>query len=136
MAHTGLMDFSIAQFVLRLLLTAVFVFMGILHFVPASQRTMAAMIPPGLRFRGPLHPRTMVILSGIFEIAGGIGLLIPWTTTAAGMCLVLLLIALFPANAYAAGHRERFGSVAIPLIPRLIGQLVLIALVIVAILPT
>ena len=135
MTQTSVMDLTVAQFVLRLLLAAVFVGMGISHFVPAPQKTMAAMIPPPLRWKGVFRPRNLVILSGLCEIAGGIGLVIPWTTTVAGICLVVLLVALFPANAYAAAHRERFGAVAIPLVPRLIGQLVLIALVIVAIIP-
>lgn len=129
------MDLAVAQFVLRLLLAAVFVGMGILHFVPAPQRTMAAMIPPLLRWDGIFQPRNLVILSGLCEIAGGIGLVVPWIATVAGICLVALLIALFPANAYAAVHKDRFGAIATPLIPRLIGQLVLIALVVVAILP-
>ena len=44
----------------------------------------------------------------------------------------MFLVAVFPANAYAARHKERFGAVAIPVVPRLLGQLVLIALVLVA----
>jgi hypothetical protein len=40
-----------------------------------------------------------------------------------------------PANAFAAAHREKFGAVAIPFWPRLIAQLVLIALVLFATLP-
>ncbi|MEO7146495.1 MAG: DoxX family protein [Terrimesophilobacter sp.] len=129
------MDLTVTQLALRLLLAVVFIGMGVLHFVPAPQRTMAAMIPPLLRWKGAFRPRNLVIVSGLCEIVGGIGLVIPWTTTIAGICLVVLLVALFPANAYAAAHRERFGAVATPLIPRLIGQLVLIVLVIAAILP-
>jgi uncharacterized membrane protein len=45
----------------------------------------------------PLH-REMVLLSGACEIAGGAGLLVPRTRRAAGIGLVLLLIAVFPAN--------------------------------------
>ena len=40
--------FVVAQWVLRIVLAAVFVAMGALHFVPRVQRGMAAMIPPGL----------------------------------------------------------------------------------------
>ena len=38
------------------------------------------------------------MLSGIAEIVGGIGLLIPATRKLAGWCLIALLIAVFPAN--------------------------------------
>ena len=40
----------------------------------------------------------MVYLSGLAEIAGGIGLLIPGLRRAAGIGLIALLIAVFPAN--------------------------------------
>ena len=121
------------QFVLRLILAAAFVFMGVAHFLPAVQRTMAAMIPPRMRLVGMLRPRNLVILTGVCEIAGGLGLLFPPTMVVAGICLVAFLVAVFPANAYAAAHPERFGRVAVPLVPRLIGQLVLIALVVFAV---
>jgi uncharacterized membrane protein len=92
---------------------------------------MAAMIPPRLRSRGWLSPRNLVIFTGICEILGGIGLLVPATRVTSGVALALFLVAVFPANAYAARNKDRFGAVAIPLIPRLLGQVVLIALVLV-----
>jgi uncharacterized membrane protein len=94
---------------------------------------MAAMIPPRLRFTGIARPAVLVAVTGVCEIAGGIGLLVPGTRLAAGICLAVFLIAVFPANAYAAGHREKFGAFATPLIPRLIGQIVLIALCAIAV---
>jgi uncharacterized membrane protein len=118
--------------VLRIVLAVVFVAAGISHFLPAVQRTMAAMIPPRLRKRGLLAPRNLVIFTGLCEIAGGIGLLIESTRVTSGVALAVFLVAVFPANAYAARHRDRFGAVAIPVVPRLVGQLVLIALVLVA----
>jgi uncharacterized membrane protein len=51
-----------------------------------------------------------------------------------GGALVVFLAAVFPANAYAARHKKRFGRIAIPLVPRLIAQLVLMALLVVAVL--
>jgi uncharacterized membrane protein len=75
----------------RLLLAGVFVFAGMMHFViPASY---VGIVPPWL----PWH-RGLVYLSGALEIAGGIGLLISRTRRAAGIGLVLLLIAVWPAN--------------------------------------
>lgn len=60
-------------------------------------RDLAAMIPP------PLTGNVwLVYLTGLLEAAGAIGLLIPRTRRLAGICLVLLLVALFPANVYAA----------------------------------
>lgn len=115
--------------VLRIVLAVVFIGAGISHFAPAVQRTMAAMIPPRLRMRGVLSPRNLVIFTGLCEIAGGIGLLIEATRVTSGVALAVFLVAVFPANAYAAGQKERFGAAAMPLVPRLIGQLVLIAVV-------
>src|SRR5688500_7460874 len=115
--------------VLRIVLAVVFVVAGISHFAPAVQRTMAAMIPPRLRMRGLLSPRNVVIVTGLCEIAGGSGLLVESTRVTSGVALAVFLVAVSPANAYAARHKERFGAVAMPFLPRLLGQLVLIALV-------
>ena len=38
----------------------------------------------------------------MLQIAGAIGLLIPRTRRLAGVCLALLLVAMFPGNVYAA----------------------------------
>ncbi len=45
----------------------------------------------------PYH-KAMVMISGIAEVLGGIGIMIPFSKTYAGWGLVLLLIAVFPAN--------------------------------------
>ncbi|MGA1835468.1 DoxX family membrane protein [Herbiconiux sp. 11R-BC] len=121
--------------VLRILIALVFIGMGVNHFVPRSARTMAAMIPPWLRPDGRVTPLTLVYITGVCEIAGGIGLLVPQTRLAAGIALVLFLACVFPANAYAAGRRDRFGALAIPFWPRLAGQVVLAALVLLVALP-
>lgn len=122
------------QFVLRIVLAVLFIGAGITHFVPAVARTMRAMIPPRLRTTGIFRPANLVILTGVCEIAGGLGLLYPPTTVAAGVGLVVFLAAVFPANAFAARYPDRFGVAAIPLVPRLAGQLVLMGLIVVAIL--
>ena len=127
--QTGAMTaFETVQLVIRIALAAVFVFMGVLHFRPGSRRTMAKMIPPRMRWTGPLRREVLVALTGVCEIAGGIGLLLPPTRVAAAILLAIFLVAVFPANAYAARHPERFGKLATPLVPRLILQVVLIAL--------
>ena len=77
-------------------LVIMFLFTGASHFT-SMKYDFAAMIP------APLPNDLWVIyLSGVLEIAGAIGLLIPRTRKLAGICLVLLLVALFPANVYAA----------------------------------
>jgi uncharacterized membrane protein len=122
---------TVAAFVLRIVLAVVFVGMGVNHFVPRSARGMAAMIPPRLRSTR-ITPPMLVAFTGVCEIAGGLGLLFPPTRLAAGIALVVFLAAVFPANAYAARHPERFGAMAIPFWPRLVGQVVLALLVLVA----
>ena len=116
--------------IVRIAIAVVFIAMGINHFVPKSARVMAKMIPPSLRRDGLFAPLNLVYLTGACEIAGGVGLLVPQTRLAAAIALVVFLAAVFPANAYAAAHRERFGAVAIPFWPRLVAQIVLAALIV------
>jgi uncharacterized membrane protein len=85
------------------------------------------MIPPRLRGRGLLSPNSLVRFTGLCEIAGGIGLLLPPTRVAAAVALAVFLVAVFPANAFAAKHPDTFGRAAIPFWPRLAGQVALIA---------
>lgn len=81
-----------------ILLAVFFLFAGTMHFVVPA--TYARIVPPVLP-----APFLIVIVSGIAEIAGGFGLLLPATRRAAAWGLVLLLICVFPANIYAAvGH--------------------------------
>ncbi|MGC5078220.1 DoxX family membrane protein [Agrococcus sp. DT81.2] len=127
--------FAIAQLVLRIILAFVFVGMGAAHFVPRVRRTMAAMIPASLAGPERRWAPTLVVVSGIAEILGGIGLLAPWwgVRFAAALALIALLIAVFPANAQAAREPERFGAAAVPLVPRAIGQAVLGLLLLVSV---
>lgn len=118
--------------VLRIVLAVMFVGMGLLHFVPSVARGMAAMIPPALIRPGLPSRRALVVFTGLCEIAGGIGLLVPPTRLAAAIALIVFLIAVFPANAHAAANPQKFGRAAIPFWPRLTGQLVLIALIVLA----
>jgi len=123
---------TIIAWVLRAIVAAVFLGMGINHFRPRAARGMARMIPPRMRREGVLRPINLVYFTGVCEILGGIGILLPWTRLAAAIALTVFLIAVFPANAYAAQHPDRFGRLAIPFWPRLLAQLALIALVLVA----
>jgi uncharacterized membrane protein len=58
----------------------------------------------------PVH-RELVLLSGAAEIAGGLGVLVPATRRTAAWGLVLLLIAVMPANVWMVQHPERFPGV-------------------------
>jgi uncharacterized membrane protein len=128
--------------VLRVALALLFAGMGISHFVPRVRRGMQAMIPPALRRPGIPSPAVLVAFTGVCEIAGAIGLAAPWQLLGlewvrwvAGAALVVFLIAVFPANAYAAEHPEKFGRAAIPFWPRYLAQLALILLVTLAAAP-
>jgi uncharacterized membrane protein len=50
-------------------------------------------------------PPTIVSVTGILELLGAVGLLIPFTARLAAACLAVLLAAMFPANMRAARER-------------------------------
>jgi uncharacterized membrane protein len=52
----------------------------------------------------------VIYLTGLFEIAGAVGLLVPRTRRLAGVLLVLLLVALFPANVNAIINEITLGG--------------------------
>ena len=132
--HNGEMPASeLVQWIIRGALALVFVGMGIAHFLPGPARGMGAMIPPALKRPGLPSARALVVFTGLCEIAGGVGLLLEPVRFAAGLALVVFLIAVFPANSYASQHPNKFGSAAIPFWPRYGAQLALIALVLAAI---
>jgi uncharacterized membrane protein len=123
---------DIVAWVLRGLTALTFIFMGISHFRRRSARGMARIVPPRIRREGMLRPINLVYFTGVCELAGGVGILLPWTRLAAAIALTVFLIAVFPANAYASRHPDKFGRAAVPFWPRLLGQLALIAVVLLA----
>ena len=126
---------EVIQLFVRVLVAAVFVFMGVTHFLPKTLHVMSKLIPPAMRTGGLFKPRNLVLFTGVCEIAGGIGLLVPPTQLAAGIALAFFLIAVFPANAYASQHPELFGAIAIPFLPRLIAQVLFVGVVLFAAIP-
>lgn len=78
-----------------------FVAAGINHFlVPRAYRSI---VPPGFG-----DPERVVAISGVAEIAGGIGMLMPRTRRIAGFGLIALLLAVFPANLHMALNPDSF----------------------------
>jgi uncharacterized membrane protein len=53
----------------------------------------------------------VVAVSGVAEVLGGVGVLLPRTRRAAGVGLIALLAAVFPANLYMARTPERFDRI-------------------------
>jgi uncharacterized membrane protein len=47
-------------------------------------------------------PGLLVTVAGVLELLGAAGLLLPATRVAAAVCLLALMLAMFPANVYAA----------------------------------
>lgn len=82
-----------------------FVGAGINHFV--MPRPYERIVPPSMKSQA----RSLVAVSGIAEIVGGLGVLLPWTRRFAGLGLVALLAAVFPANLYMARAPEHFRKI-------------------------
>lgn len=104
-------------------LAVMFLFTAVAHF-NAMRHDMVKMVPPWVP-----SPEAVVAITGVLEILGAIGLMIPRTRRAVGIALILFLVAVFPANVYAALNEVQFGGrAATPLVLRLPMQLLFIAL--------
>jgi len=80
-----------------------FASVGVYHFV--DPEFFVQIVPP--QFPAPL---ALVYVSGVCEVLGGMGLLVPATRRFAAYGLIALLIAVFPANIYMAVEAERFAT--------------------------
>jgi uncharacterized membrane protein len=67
------------------------VFVGVMHFL--QPEPFVKIVPAWLPW-----PLALVYLSGVFEILGGLGLVIARTRRLAGLGLIALYVAVFPAN--------------------------------------
>ena len=107
----------------RVGLAVMFLFTAVAHF-NRMRPDMVEMVPPSVP-----NPELMVTITGICEILGAIGLLIPRTRRVAAIALIALLVAVLPANIHAAQSGVTFGgSPATPLVPRIALQVLFIAL--------
>ena len=91
-------------------LALMFVFTGIAHF-NKMKHDLVRMVPA-------MFPRPMLLIyfTGVLEFMGAVGLLLPRFRALAGICLIALLIAMFPANVNAALKKTTLaGKPATPL---------------------
>lgn len=88
-------------------LAAFFIGAGVNHF--AIPKPYEQIVPPSRSHEA----KRLVVWSGVAEIAGGVGVLVPATRKLSGLGLIALLAAVFPANLHMARQPERF-----PRIPR------------------
>ncbi|MFI6365928.1 DoxX family protein [Nocardia sp. NPDC050630] len=98
-------------------LAAMFALTSSAHFVEPKRGALIAMVPPRLP-----NPAGWVTFTGLLEIGGAIGLLIPPVAKLAAAGLILLLIVMFPANIRAA--RSDIGIKTMPLPLRTVVQLI------------
>lgn len=94
---------EILKLILKWIFGIAFIFAGANHFI--NPKFYLKIMPPYL----PWH-LFLVYLSGVFEIILGIMLLIPKTQKLAAWGLILLLIAVFPANIYMAMNPDKFSG--------------------------
>jgi uncharacterized membrane protein len=92
------------KLVVKWLLAVGFVAAGVLHFT--RPEFYVRIVPPYLPW-----PYELVIISGVFEVLGGLGLLVPQLRVAAAWGLIALLVAVFPANVHMALHPGDFPTI-------------------------
>ena len=95
---------------LRPALALMFLLTASAHWGP-KRADLVRMVPAAFG-----RPEVWVTVTGLLEIAGAIGLLIPASAQAAAAGLALLLIAMFPANVHAARLHLRIGDRPVPTI--------------------
>ena len=96
-------NFERRREILRVILSISLIVVAITHFLRPEQ--YARIVPP-------VFPKfASVYVSGVLEILGGIGLLIPSVSVAAAWGLIALFIAVFPANIYLALHNIKLEGI-------------------------
>ncbi|MDB5440747.1 MAG: hypothetical protein JWM33_3174 [Caulobacteraceae bacterium] len=89
----------------RWLIALIYVPFGVLHIM--ARHSFLPIMPPGIP-----QPLAVIVFTGLCEIAGGIGLVVPATRRVAGTMLALYAICVWPANLYHA-----FSGVSVPPLP-------------------
>jgi uncharacterized membrane protein len=106
------------------------------HVLPRRRAGLIAIVPPGVP-----NPAVIVTVTGVLEMAGAIGLLVSpsWIfgiRVAAAIGLALLLMAMFPANVYAAKHQRHPDAPNTPLARRTVMQVTYLAAIAIVIVDT
>ena len=96
-----------AKRILRAILAIAMVSIGIMHFT--TPEPFVRIVPAALP-----APLALVYISGVAEIAGGVGIMIPALRRAAGIGLVALYLAVFPANINMALNHLPLGESPVP----------------------
>jgi uncharacterized membrane protein len=96
LGSAGIPAFANWQASARDALSLMLVFTGISHFTFMKEE-FVRMMPPSIPW-----PRTLVYFTGICEIAGAVGLLLPEFRRAAAYALIAFFLAVLPANIHAA----------------------------------
>jgi len=96
---------------------------GVSHFTKVE--FFLAIMPPYVPF-----PLAAVYVSGVFEILFAIGIVVPGTREISGILLILLTLAVTPANVHMWMHPELYPNVAPALLSgRLVLQVLLLWLI-------
>lgn len=94
-----------ARWILLILMGVIYIGFGFVHI--ATPDSFLPIVPDWVP-----QPRTTVILTGVCEIAGGVGLFIPKFRWLSGVMLALYAICVYPANV-----KHAFGTIDIPRLP-------------------
>lgn len=81
-----------------------FILAGVMHFL--RPRLYRRIMPPYVP-----APQAMVYASGVAEIAGGAGLMLPRLRRVGGWWLIATLVGVFPANLHMALNAEQFEAI-------------------------
>jgi uncharacterized membrane protein len=107
---------------LRLALAGMFLVTASAHW-GKRRRDLIAMVPPAFP-----RPDLLVTVTGVFEIVGSVGLMLPTAAPYAALGLCFMLLAVFPANVHAARqHLSIAGRQVEAWFPRALLQLVFLA---------
>lgn len=123
----GVSYLTVWQHCLRVAVAVMFLLTASAHW-GKRRSDLVRMVPPLFS-----KPELLVTLTGIAEIVGAVGILWPPTSKFAAAGLAVLLLALFPANVYAARHHLTIDGRPVPgLAVRTALQIIFLAAVIAA----